>query len=198
MARRIESWSVRDRTSTSEYKMTFARRPSDCTSNVRCLAKRRLQNSYRVRCETYKSCDDTSRCVCIQSSRSETPATLERSPACNVSLRLFFLTASFDVGWLSAPEIASNLASISTSGYIRLFPIISDYIRLCHKTVASIRQGPAEVNEVQAGPNLPRQTLRRGPGFIQIICPTDHRLWRGAASEMLRQCKVDNYRFARG
>ena len=87
---------------------------------------------------------------------------------------------------------ASNMASILTSDYIRLFPIVSDYIRLCHKTVASIRQGPAEVNEVQAGPNLPRQTLRRGPGFIQIICPTDHRVWRGAASEMLRQCKVGN------
>ena len=73
MARRIESWAVRDRTSTSEYKMTCARRPSDCTSNVRCLAKRRLQNSYRVRCETYKSCDNTSRSVCIQSARSEIP-----------------------------------------------------------------------------------------------------------------------------
>ena len=127
MARRIESWAVRDRTSTSEYKMTCARRPSDCTSNVRCLAKRRLQNSYRVRCGTYKSCDNTSRSVCIQSVRSETPATLERSPACNVSLRLFFFTASFDFGWPPAPE-----QRIKPSLHIdfRLYPIISDHLRL--------------------------------------------------------------------
>ena len=137
--------------------------------------------------------DATSRSVFIENARSRTPTTLERSPACNFhSGDSFALRRStMDESRRSTAQNASNLARISTSDYIILYPIISEYTRLCQnrQTISNhVRLSSMNPDLDKMGPD------RRKNVSINSYClpriPSSL-AWR--ASKLLQQCKADNH-----